>query len=148
MVFSPPPIPFISMKHNRFRQGTNFNISVTKGCWQPGVKHVTLFCDTGNLIELGTSVDFFCYWTVWTTTFNLKKKNRFPWNQLDLGISKMVSFPNNHGVFLLKMIMTWGVKWGYPASERGCITTPFGLKSAKAIATQLSCAGSRCQTIL
>jgi len=26
---------------------------------------------------------------------------------------KMVGFPNNHGVFLLKMIMTWGVKWGY-----------------------------------
>ena len=24
----------------------------------------------------------------------------------------MVSFPNNHEVFLLKMISTWGVKWG------------------------------------
>ena len=26
----------------------------------------------------------------------------------------MVGFPNNHGVFLLKMISTWGVKWGSP----------------------------------
>lgn len=59
-----PRIPFISMNNNRFGQGTNFNISATKGCWQPGVKHVTLSCDTGNLIELGTSVDLFCYWTV------------------------------------------------------------------------------------
>ena len=24
----------------------------------------------------------------------------------------MVGLPNNHVVFLLKMIMTWGVKWG------------------------------------
>ena len=26
---------------------------------------------------------------------------------------KMVGFPNNHWFFLLNMIMTWGVKWGY-----------------------------------
>ena len=26
----------------------------------------------------------------------------------------MVGLPNNHGFFLLKMISTWGVKWGVP----------------------------------
>ena len=29
------------------------------------------------------------------------------------GFPKMVGFPNNHAMFLLKMISTWGVKWGY-----------------------------------
>ena len=29
------------------------------------------------------------------------------------GFPKMVGFPNNHGVFLLKMIIKRGVKWGY-----------------------------------
>ena len=28
------------------------------------------------------------------------------------GFLKMVGFPNNHGFFLLKMISTWGVKYG------------------------------------
>ena len=27
--------------------------------------------------------------------------------------ARMVGFPKNHQVFLLKMIKTWGVKWGY-----------------------------------
>jgi len=31
---------------------------------------------------------------------------------LTWGFPKML-VPNNHGVFLLKMISTWGVKWGY-----------------------------------
>ena len=26
---------------------------------------------------------------------------------------KMLGFPNNHGGFQIKMISTWGVKWGY-----------------------------------
>ena len=35
---------------------------------------------------------------------------------------KMVGFPNkNHGVFLLKMIITWGVKWGVPQFQETSI---------------------------
>ena len=30
------------------------------------------------------------------------------------GFPKMVGFPNNHGVFLLKMISTWGCEMGVP----------------------------------
>ena len=40
------------------------------------------------------------------------KKSYKWWLLTILGFPKMVGFPNNHGVFLLKIIMTWGVKWG------------------------------------
>ena len=37
----------------------------------------------------------------------------YHWLVIICGFPKMVGFPNNHGVFLLKMISTWGVKWGF-----------------------------------
>ena len=38
----------------------------------------------------------------------------FALSKIYMGVNpKMVGFPNNHGVFLLKMISTWGGDWGY-----------------------------------
>ena len=49
----------------------------------------------------------------------------FALSKIYMGVNpKMVGFPNNHGVFLLKMISTWGGDWGVPPFKETPIYTP------------------------
>ena len=63
----------------------------------------------GTSVSQGSSADL--WGGGWFELVGCWLENHLPRN--NWGFPKMVGFPNNHWVFLLKMISTWGVKWGY-----------------------------------
>ena len=108
-----------------------------------------------NLSESLSSIQGPLFSPSWNTLFSpslgvsalmRKKKRTYIW-----GFPKMVGFPNNHGVFLLKMISTWGNIGGTTILRKqpSCTSIFWRLQTSDALKTlENICAGKNLQSTL